>query len=106
MATVTRERTGLASDAVRELRERFVPRGLSVGTPVVVARAVGSEVWDPEGKRYLDFVAGIGALNLGHQHPDVTAAVPEQLERYTHVSAQVASQAPSCRLPQDRARAV
>ena len=81
MATVTRERTGLASDAVRELRERFVPRGLSVGTPVVVARAVGSEVWDPEGKRYLDFVAGIGALNLGHQHPDVTAAVREQLER-------------------------
>src|SRR5439155_973894 len=66
MATVTRERTGLASDAVRELRERFVPRGLSVGTPVVVARAVGSEVWDPEGKRYLDFVAGIGALNIAH----------------------------------------
>src|SRR5438093_10097952 len=101
MATVTRERTGLASDAVRELRERFVPRGLSVGTPVVVARAVGSEVWDPEGKRYLDFVAGIGALNLGHQHPDVTAAVREQLERYTHVSAQVVTYEPYVRLAQE-----
>src|SRR5207247_12463 len=101
MATATRERTGLASDAVRELRERFVPRGLSVGTPVVVARAVGSEVWDPEGKRYLDFVAGIGALNLGHQHPDVTAAVREQLERYTHVSAQVVTYEPYVRLAQE-----
>src|SRR5437867_4205712 len=101
MATVTRERTGLASDAVRELRERFVPRGLSVGTPVVVARALGSEVWDPEGKRYLDFVAGIGALNLGHQHPDVTAAVREQLERYTHVSAQVVTYEPYVRLAQE-----
>src|SRR5207249_4151690 len=101
MATVTRERTGLASDAVRELRDRFVPRGLSVGTPVVVARALGSEVWDPEGKRYLDFVAGIGALNLGHQHPDVTAAVREQLERYTHVSAQVVTYEPYVRLAQE-----
>src|SRR5438093_13229492 len=101
MATVTRERTGLASDAVRELRERFVPRGLSVGTPVVVARAVGAEVFDPEGKRYLDFVAGIGALNLGHQHPEIIAAVREQLERYAHVSAQVVTYEPYVRLAQE-----
>ncbi len=87
--TLTRTRTGISSDEARALRDQYVPKGLSVGTPVVVARAAGSEVWDPEGKRYLDFVAGIGALNLGHQHPDVMAPVREQLDRYTHVSPQV-----------------
>ena len=80
MATVTRERSALSSDEVRDLRDRFVPRGLHVGTSVVVASASGAEVFDPEGRRYLDFVAGIGALNLGHQHPAVRA--------YSHVSRQ------------------
>jgi 4-aminobutyrate aminotransferase/(S)-3-amino-2-methylpropionate transaminase len=78
-----------------------VPKGLHVGTPVVVARAAGAEVFDPEGRRYLDFVAGIGALNLGHQHPEIIAAVREQLERYTHVSAQVVTYEPYVRLAQE-----
>ncbi|HYR95050.1 MAG TPA: aminotransferase class III-fold pyridoxal phosphate-dependent enzyme, partial [Methylomirabilota bacterium] len=99
--TLTRSRAGISSDEARALRDQYVPKGLSVGTPVVVARAAGAEVWDPEGKRYLDFVAGIGALNLGHQHPDVIAAVREQLERYAHVSAQVVTYEPYVRLAQE-----
>src|SRR6266511_3597372 len=98
MATVTRERSAVTS---AEIRERFVPRGLHVGTPVVVASASGAEVFDPEGKRYLDFIAGIGALNLGHQHPDVIAAARDQLERYAHVSAQVVTYEPYVRLAQE-----
>jgi 4-aminobutyrate aminotransferase/(S)-3-amino-2-methylpropionate transaminase len=101
MATATHERTGLGSDAVRDLRERFVPHGLHVGTPVVVASASGAEVFDPEGKRYLDFVAGIGALNLGHQHPEILAAAREQLALYGHVSAQVVTYEPYVRLAQE-----
>jgi len=101
MATVTRERSAVTSAEIRELRERFVPRGLHVGTPVVVASASGAEVFDPEGKRYLDFIAGIGALNLGHQHPDVIAAARDQLERYAHVSAQVVTYEPYVRLAQE-----
>jgi 4-aminobutyrate aminotransferase/(S)-3-amino-2-methylpropionate transaminase len=99
--TLTRARAGITSDEARALRDQYVPKGLSVGTPVVVARAAGAEVWDPEGKRYLDFVAGIGALNLGHQHPDVIAAVREQLDRYAHVSAQVVTYEPYVRLAQE-----
>src|SRR6266511_1368936 len=91
-------RSGLSSEDVRQLREQYVPKGLHVGTPVVVARASGAEVFDPEGKRYLDFVAGIGALNLGHQHPEIIAAVREQLDRYAHVSAQVVTYEPYVRL--------
>src|SRR6266511_4658063 len=98
MATVTRERSAVTS---AEIRERFVPRGLHVGTPVVVASASGAEVFDPEGKRYLDFIAGIGALNLGHQHPEIIAAVREQLDRYSHVAAQVVTYEPYVRLAQE-----
>ncbi len=98
MSTLAERTTGMSSAEVRALRDRFVPKGLHVGTPVVVARADGADVWDPEGKRYLDFVAGIGALNLGHQHPDVIAAVREQLERYAHVSAQTVTYEPYVRL--------
>ena len=101
MATLVDERPVLSSDDIRELRERFVPAGLHAGTPVAVARALGAEVWDPEGKRYFDFVAGIGALNLGHQHPDVLAAVHAQLEQYAHVAAQVVTYEPYVRLAQE-----
>jgi len=101
VATVTRQHTELSSAEVRDLRERFVPRGLHAATPVVVASASGAEVFDPEGKRYIDFVAGIGALNLGHQNPEIIAAVREQLERYAHVSAQVVTYEPYVRLAQE-----
>jgi 4-aminobutyrate aminotransferase/(S)-3-amino-2-methylpropionate transaminase len=89
------------SEEVRRLREQYVPKGLHVGTPVVVATALGAEIFDPEGKRYLDFVAGIGALNLGHQHPEIVAAVHQQLDRYAHVSAQVVTYEPYVRLAQE-----
>ena len=68
---------------------------------MVVASAQGAEVFDPEGKRYIDFVAGIGALNLGHQHPEIVAAVRAQLDQYAHVSAQVVTYEPYVRLAQE-----
>ena len=101
MATVTRQRTELSSAEVRDLRERFVPRGLHAATPVVVASASGAELFDPEGKRYIDFVAGIGALNLGHRHPEIIEAVRQQLDRYAHVAAQVVTYEPYVRLAQE-----
>jgi 4-aminobutyrate aminotransferase/(S)-3-amino-2-methylpropionate transaminase len=99
--TLTKSGRTMSSEDVRQLRDQYVPKGLHVGTPVVVARASGAEVFDPEGKRYLDFVAGIGALNLGHQHPEIIAAVREQLDRYAHVAAQVATYEPYVRLAQE-----
>ena len=46
--------------------------------PVVLAHASGSVITDPDGNRFLDMVAGFGSLNLGHSHPDVSAAVASQ----------------------------
>ncbi|MGB8221513.1 MAG: aminotransferase class III-fold pyridoxal phosphate-dependent enzyme, partial [Polyangiales bacterium] len=52
-------------------------------------RAENAEVWDVEGKRYIDFAGGIGVLNTGHRHPKVMAAVIAQMERFTHTCFQV-----------------
>ena len=50
-----------------------------------VVKAEGSYIYDAQGKAYLDFVAGVSANSLGHQHPEVTKAVKDQLNLYTHV---------------------
>lgn len=50
-----------------------------------IARASGSYVYDTDGNKYLDFIAGVSACSLGHCHPRVVSAVKEQLERYMHV---------------------
>ncbi|KAA2213547.1 4-aminobutyrate--2-oxoglutarate transaminase [Teichococcus oryzae] len=76
------------------LRERHVPRGIATAHPLVLERAQGAEVWDIEGRRYLDFVGGIGVLNLGHNHPRVVAAVQAQLGRISHAAFQVAAYPP------------
>src|SRR5262249_16224071 len=75
-------------------RTRAVPRGVGHATPVYAARAENAEVWDVEGKRYIDFAGGIAVLNTGHRHPKVMAAVKEQLERYTHTAFQVMAYEP------------
>ena len=54
--------------------------------PVAFVRGEGMRLWDDDGREYLDFVSGIGAVNLGHSHPAVVEAVREQIGRLTHVS--------------------
>jgi 4-aminobutyrate aminotransferase len=75
------ERT--ANEQLLELRDRYVPRGVAVA-PIAVARAEGVWVEDADGRRYLDFVGGIGCQNTGHGHPDAVAAIHEQVDRYLH----------------------
>ena len=54
--------------------------------PVMFVRGEGMRLTDDDGREYLDFVSGIGAVNLGHSHPAVVEAVREQIGRLTHVS--------------------
>jgi acetylornithine/N-succinyldiaminopimelate aminotransferase len=54
--------------------------------PLELTRGAGTRVWDGEGNEYLDFLAGISVLNVGHCHPAVVAAVREQVGRLTHVT--------------------
>ncbi|MFH7320024.1 acetylornithine transaminase [Desulfurivibrio sp. D14AmB] len=72
--------------------EQWVTRGERVlmqtygRLPVTMVRGAGCKLYDAEGREYLDFVAGIAVCNLGHCHPQVTAAVREQVEKLVHVS--------------------
>lgn len=70
-------------------RDRALPRGLATAMPVFAARARNAELWDVDGRRYLDFAAGIAVLNVGHCHPAVIDAARQQLDRFTHTAFQV-----------------
>jgi 4-aminobutyrate aminotransferase len=56
------------------------------GYPFVMDYGKGTEVWDVDGNRYLDFAAGIAVAATGHSHPDVVKAIQEQAEKFIHIS--------------------
>jgi 4-aminobutyrate aminotransferase/(S)-3-amino-2-methylpropionate transaminase len=68
----------------QQRKNAVFPRGMGNLLPVFVERASNSEVWDIEGKRYIDFAAGIAVVNTGHSHPHIVQAVRQQLEAFTH----------------------
>lgn len=70
-------------------RNSAVVRGIGHVTPIFADRAENSEVWDVEGRRYVDFAGGIAVLNTGHRHPKILDAVRGQLDRFTHTCFQV-----------------
>lgn len=70
-------------------RERAVSRGVVTAHPIFAKRAENAQLWDEEGRRYIDFAGGIGVLNTGHRHPKIVRAISEQLERFTHSAFQV-----------------
>jgi len=59
--------------------------------PFFAERAEGSELWDIEGRRFIDFAGGIAVMNVGHGHghPKIKAALMAQVERFTHTCYQV-----------------
>jgi predicted acetylornithine/succinylornithine family transaminase len=74
--------------SLAELQE--LERDHAIGTyarnPVQFVRGEGCRLWDDEGREYLDFLAGISVLNVGHCHPRVVEAVREQVGRLTHAT--------------------
>jgi 4-aminobutyrate aminotransferase/(S)-3-amino-2-methylpropionate transaminase len=75
-------------------RAASIPRGVSSAHPIAIVRGNGALVWDADGREYLDFVGGIGVLNVGHANPAVVAAIAAQAEKYTHLCFQVTSYEP------------
>ena len=64
-------------------------RGQGNMAPVFIDRAKNAEMWDVEGNRYIDFGTGIAVCSTGHTNPKVTAAVQEQLQRFSHTCVMV-----------------
>jgi len=80
----------LTSNAeLHQRRQRAVPRGVTNSLAVYAERAANAEIWDVEGRRYIDFASGISVLNTGHVHPKVRAAIAQQLDKLTHTCFQV-----------------
>lgn len=82
------------------LREEAIPRGVGTSHPIFAVRGEGARMWDVEGNEYIDFIGGIGVLNVGHNHPRVVQAIKAQLEQLTHTCFQVAMYEPYVRLAQ------
>jgi acetylornithine/N-succinyldiaminopimelate aminotransferase len=72
-------------EELQELERRHAI-GTYVRNPVQFVRGEGVVLWDSEGNEYLDFLAGISVLNVGHCHPAVVAAVQRQAAMLSHVS--------------------
>ena len=77
------------SGSLMERKNAAISHGVSMATQIFASRAENSEIWDKEGRRYIDFAAGIAVVNTGHCHPKIIAAVKEQLDRFTHTCHQV-----------------
>ncbi len=91
MNTVTEKLTStpLANSDLHNRRLAATPRGIGVMANFFIERALNAEVWDVEGRRYIDFAGGIAVLNTGHRHPKVEAAIAAQLQKFTHTCYQV-----------------
>ncbi|WP_188130991.1 4-aminobutyrate--2-oxoglutarate transaminase [Paraburkholderia panacisoli] len=65
------------------------PRGVGVMCDFYAERAENAELWDIEGRRFIDFAAGIAVCNTGHRHPKIVAAIRDQLDHFTHTAYQI-----------------
>jgi 4-aminobutyrate aminotransferase / (S)-3-amino-2-methylpropionate transaminase / 5-aminovalerate transaminase len=84
----------LTNAALFARREAAIPRGVGHSHQLFIARGENAEIWDVEGRRFIDFAGGIAVLNTGHRHPAVIQAVKDQLDRYTHTCFQVLAYEP------------
>jgi 4-aminobutyrate aminotransferase len=79
----------LPGQNARELVERdraVISPSYPRGYPFVMDHGVGSQVWDVDGNRFLDFAAGIAVNSTGHSHPKVVKAIQDQAEKFIHIS--------------------
>lgn len=74
----------MSNSELQQRKQKAIARGEGNSFTVYVQRAKNAELWDVEGKRYIDFGSGIAVVNTGHCHPKVTAAVKAQVENFSH----------------------
>ena len=92
------EVAGLSNQDWQARKEDAVARGQGNIAPVYIERALGSELWDVEGNRYIDFGTGIAVCSAGHCHPKITAALSEQINKFSHTCVMVTPYDSSVRL--------
>ncbi|GJH22199.1 4-aminobutyrate--2-oxoglutarate transaminase [Caballeronia novacaledonica] len=81
--------TNLKNADLHARKNAATPRGVGVMCDFYAARAENAELWDVEGRRFIDFAAGIAVCNTGHRHPKIVAAIRAQLDCFTHTAYQI-----------------
>jgi 4-aminobutyrate aminotransferase len=80
------QRPGPKGSAMVERDDRVISPSYTRSYPFVMSHGRGSEVWDIDGDRFIDFTAGVAVLAAGHAHPAIVAAITEQAQRYVHMA--------------------
>ncbi|MFD1554452.1 4-aminobutyrate--2-oxoglutarate transaminase [Paraburkholderia silviterrae] len=88
--TLFSKETNVSKNAELQNRKNAItPRGVGVMCDFYAERAENAELWDVEGRRFIDFAAGIAVCNTGHRHPKIVAAIKAQLDHFTHTAYQI-----------------
>jgi 4-aminobutyrate aminotransferase len=77
---------GPKARAMIERDNRVISPSYPRGYPFVMDHGKGTEVWDVDGNRFLDFMGGIAVVSTGHAHPQVVKAIQQQAEKFVHIS--------------------
>jgi len=77
---------GPKAQAIIKRDKAFISPSYPRGYPFVMDHGSGTEVWDVDGNRFLDFAAGIAVVATGHSHPRVVQAIQKQAEQFIHIS--------------------
>jgi len=77
---------GPKAQAIIERDQATISPSYPRGYPFVMDHGRGTEVWDVDGNRFLDFAAGIAVVATGHSHPQVVKAIQDQAEKFIHIS--------------------
>ena len=75
---------GPKAQAILDKRNQYVPDGVGCGYPVVIEKGAGAMLQDVDGNLFLDWVGGVGVLNIGYSHPKVLAAIHQQTDQFLH----------------------
>lgn len=81
---ITKTLPGPKAQAVIDRRNKAVPSAIRCAYPVVIERGEGAVIEDVDGNKFLDWIGGVGVLNIGFSHPEVVEAVKEQAGKYFH----------------------
>jgi 4-aminobutyrate aminotransferase len=77
---------GPKAQAIIERDKKVISKSYPRGYPFVMSHGEGTQVWDVDGNRFLDFAAGIAVASTGHSHPKVVKAIQDQAEQFIHIS--------------------
>ena len=81
---ITETLPGPKAKEVIKRREEAIPRAIKCVYPVVIERGEGAIIEDVDGNRFLDWIGGVGVLNVGFSHPEIIEEVKKQSEKYFH----------------------